>query len=205
MGMRCRLSETRLAELAIDAQLVRLASVVVVQNLQSKVRIALDEGGAYVGDFVRPPATVDAEHHVLDAVELQPVELVEPVRTKAAAFAGSRTTRGRDSGRRQQIQRVQRRWMLIESGRGVIVRRDALRQANRGGREATVRSGSALRSQITTRTTRIAAIFTGNIASARNPSAARPDASRQGVDSRLVGARLTPYTRHIAHIYSLSK
>lgn len=55
---------------------MRLALVVMVNDLQAKVRVALDERGAYVGQLRAPLAAMLAVHCVGQLVVLQPIELI---------------------------------------------------------------------------------------------------------------------------------
>lgn len=75
--------------LVLLAQPVGLAPVVVVDDLEPEVGVALDEGAPDVRDGVAPPAAEYTVHAVLDFVVLEPVELFEPARPEAATFTGS--------------------------------------------------------------------------------------------------------------------
>lgn len=78
---------------------MRLTLVVMVDNLQPEVRVALHERRPDVRDVVAPAATKLAVHVVLPFVVLEPIELVEPVGPEAATLA-RRGGRGRGAGTR---------------------------------------------------------------------------------------------------------
>lgn len=84
-----------LLELTLVAHAMRFAFVVVVDDLQAKVGVALNEGGAYVGQLAAPFATMAAEHGVGPLVVLQPLELIQPVGPKSTTFPGASSRRAR--------------------------------------------------------------------------------------------------------------
>lgn len=73
---------------AFLAQSVGFALVVVVDDLQPEIAVALDERGPDVRDVVAPPAAEGTVHVVLLFVVLEPIELLEPVRPETATLAG---------------------------------------------------------------------------------------------------------------------
>lgn len=87
----------QLAQLPLLAQPVRLTLVVMVDDLEPEVGVALDERRPDVRDIVAPAPAVLAVHVVLALVVLEPIELVEPVGPEAAPFAG-RGGRGSTAG-----------------------------------------------------------------------------------------------------------
>lgn len=78
---------------------MRLTLVVMVNDLQPEVRVALHERRPDVRDVVAPAAAKLAVHVVLPFVVLEPIELVEPVGPEAATLAG-RGGRGCGAGTR---------------------------------------------------------------------------------------------------------
>lgn len=65
-----------LLELALIAQAMRFAFVVMINNFQSKIGVALDKGGAYVGQLGAPFAAVLAEHRIGQLIVFKPIELI---------------------------------------------------------------------------------------------------------------------------------
>lgn len=68
-------------------QPVRLALVVVVEDFQAKIRVALQERRPNVGYVVRPATAECAKHDVGHLVVLQPRKLFQPIGPKTTAFA----------------------------------------------------------------------------------------------------------------------
>lgn len=100
-----------LLQFSFVAEAMRLALVVVIDDLQPEIGVALDEGGAYVGQLAAPLAAVAAEHGIGPLIVLQPLELVQPVGPKAAALPGATT--GSKGGQWGFSQRSMRRLLLL--------------------------------------------------------------------------------------------
>lgn len=70
---------------------MRLALIVMVDNLEPKIGVALDERGPYIRYIVGPTTAVCAEHRICMLIVLQPCELIEPIGPKTAALATCRS------------------------------------------------------------------------------------------------------------------
>lgn len=66
-----------------------LTAIMVMDNLETKIGIALDEWRSYVGNIAAPLSTKDAEHDIINFVVLQPAKLLEPIRSKASCLSWS--------------------------------------------------------------------------------------------------------------------
>lgn len=128
------------AVLAITAQAVRLALVVVVDYLQTEVAVALHKRGADVGQLVRPAPAVRAEHDVLALIVLQPGKLLQPVGTEATALArGGRPARRLDH-------RLQTRGFGSRAGLGAVV--ECRRVGGLAPSEVALQSAVTLRAEV---------------------------------------------------------